>query len=212
MKMVSEEKPLAEVEPIDWDGLLKRAQGGDGESQNDLCGKIKVRLGPILQYRLWGWPSEELEDILQDTLVVFLQKLDQIESNPHHYALEVLRHKIGDALRTHKRVIAVGSSEGQVPIEEVSGEETGGNIAQAGGNFNDDLETKDLADYIRKVIKKLSLFCQTFFLAILEDRTIGEVWQFVQEVEPDLQRSTFDKRVFDCRRRLRQLVKKEIQM
>ncbi len=210
MKTASEEKPLADVELIDWDGLLKRAQDGDRGSRNDLCGKIKVRLGPILQYRLWGWSSEELEDILQDTLVVFLQKLDQIKSNPHLYTLEVLRHKIGDALRTHKRVIAVGSSEGQVPIEEVSGEETGGNIAQAGGNFTDDLETKDLADYIRKVIKKLSLFCQTFFLAILEDQTIGEVWHLSREVEPDLHRSTFDKRVFDCRRRLRKLVKDQI--
>jgi len=201
---------LAEGEAIDWDGLLKRARQGDVMSQNDLCEKIKVRLGPILQYRLWGWPAEEHEDILQDTLIVFLQKLDQIKSNPHHYALEVLRHKIGDALRTHKRGIAQGSYEEHVPIEEVSGEETGGNIAQAGGNFTDELETKDLADYIRKVIKKLSLFCQTFFLAILEDRTIGDVWQLSREVEPNLHRSTFDKRVFDCRRRLRKLVKDQI--
>lgn len=202
--------PLAEGEAIDWDGLLKRAQDGDEESRNNLCGKIKVRLGPILQYRLWGWSPEELEDILQDTLIVFLQKLDQIESNPHFYALEILRHKIGDALRIHKRGITQGSYEGYVPIEEVPVEALPGNTAEAGGGFTHELEAKDLADYIRKVIKKLSLFCQTFFLTILEDQTIGEVWQLSQEMEPNLHRSTFDKRVFDCRRKLRQLVKDQI--
>ena len=201
---------MAEVEPIDWDGLLKRAQAGDAGSQNDLCGKIKVRLGPILQYRLWGWPPEEYEDILQDTLVVFLQKLDQIDSNPHRYALEILRYKIGDALRTHKRGIAQGSYEGHAPVEEVPVKEMAGNTAQARGDFTGELEAKDLADYIREVIKKLSLFCQTFFLAILEDRTIGEVWQLSQEVEPNLHRSAFDKRIFDCRRRLRKLIKDQI--
>lgn len=202
--------PLAEGEAIDWDGLLRRAQEGDGQAQNDLCGKIKVRLGPILQYRLWGWSPEEYEDILQDTLIVFLQKLDQIKSNPHHYALEILRHKIGDVLRIHKRGIAVGYNEGPTPVREAPVEEVTRSAAQPGGDFREEVEAKDLADYIRKVIKKLSLFCQTFFLAILEDQTIGEVWQLVQEMEPNLHRSTFDKRVFDCRRRLRQLVKDQI--
>jgi len=201
---------LAEMEPIAWDELLSRAQEGDEVAQNDLSGKILVRLRPILQYRLWGWSPEEHEDILQDTLMVFVQKLNQIKSNPHHYALAILRNKIGDTLRAQKRDIAVESYEGHVPAAQVSVEAPPWNAARAGGDFTGELEAKELRNQIRGVIRSLSLFCQTLFLAILEDQTIGDVWQLVQEVEPDLQRSTFDKRVFDCRRKLRQLVKDQI--
>lgn len=202
-----QEKPLAETQRVDWDGLLRRAQEGDGDSRNDLCERIKVRLGLILQYRLWGWSPEEHEDILQDTLVVFLQKLDQIKSNPQHYALAILRNKIGDALRTQKRGMGVDSYEDYPPAAQVSVEAPTGNTAPTGSDFRDELEAKELKDQIRGAIKNLSLFCQTLFLAILEDRTIGDVWQLSQKAEPNLQRATFDKRVFDCRRRLRKLMK-----
>ena len=212
MKTVSKDKPLTELEPIDWDGLLKRAQAGDEKSQNQLCTEIKVRLKPILQYRLWGWRAEEREDILQDTLMVFLQKLDEIKSNPHRYALGVLRNKIGEALRTQNKWARSELFEDRSPIGVVAGEEVAGRGATAGGDFTEELETKDLVNYISQAIKKLALFCQFIFLAILEDRTIGEVWQLFRQIEPNLKRSTFDKRVFDCRQKLRQLVKDEIQL
>jgi len=212
MKTVSRDKPLTELEPIDWDGLLKRAQSGDEESQNDLCGKIRVRLGPILQYRLWGWPAEDYEDILQDTLTVFLQKLDEIKSNPHLYALRVLRNKIGEALRTQNKWVRSELFEDRSPIGVVAGGGVAGRETTAGGDFTEELETKDLVNYISQAIKRLALFCQTIFLAILENQTIGEVWQLFRQVEPNLKRSTFDKRIFDCRQKLKQLVKDEIRL
>ena len=79
-------------------------------------------------------------------------------------------------------------------------------IADAGSSFFDDISSADLRPHIVQAIKKLTKFCQVYFLAILEERELGEVWQFAKAFEPGLARCTFDQRTRRCRQRLRQLV------
>ncbi len=82
---------MAEENNAEWNSLLEKARAGDRTAQESLCEKIRVRLWPVLQYRLCGWPPQILEDIIQDTLVIFIEKLSIIESNPQKYVLSVLR-------------------------------------------------------------------------------------------------------------------------
>ena len=200
---------MNENSQIQWNDLLKEAQAGDQEAKNHLCRELEVRLRPVLQYRLWRKASEDLEDILQDTLMIMMEKIDQIKSNPHKYVFQILRNKIGDTLRKqhqHREIPIQPGAEEDADRHAHVVEETL-STTRIGEDFSSDMETADMVDHIRIAIKKLSVFCRTFFLAVLEERTIQELWELFKELEPDLQRSTFDKRIFDCRRRLRELVK-----
>ena len=112
-------------------------------------------------------------------------------------------------LRCHKstREVSLEPSEAKdgltdipTPIETISNDDER-------RDFTQEIENKELNDKIRIAIKKMSTFCKTFFLAVLEDQPISEIWDCFQQAEPDLSRSTFDKRIFDCRKRLRFLLK-----
>lgn len=135
-----------------------------------------------------------------------------VESNPHKYAFAILRNKIGDAQRSHQKrrenplqVDQRHDSSLEVPLNKLVINPTG-----AEDDALAELERKDLTDHVREAIKKLPLFCRTFFLAILEGRSIKELWRLSKELEPGLRRSAFDKRIFDCRRKLKELMEDQI--
>lgn len=190
-------------EITDWNGLLASSRAGDSAARDRLCREIAVRLRLVLQCRLRGWAQEDLDDLLQNTLMVFIEKLAEIESNPHHFAYGILRNKIGDELRRRKRRM-------ESPKEAPSAEEARGVMESAvagwSASFAANLESKDLVQHISWAIRRMSLFCRTFFLGILEEKTVLELWGVFQALEPNLQRGTFDKRVYDCRRKLRELL------
>ena len=78
------------------------------------------------------------------------------------------------------------------------------------GSFETKIETSELVQRIRQAIHKLSPICQALFLAMLEGRNINEVWELAVATDSRLTRSTFDKRLFDCRKRLRAIVGENI--
>ncbi len=194
-------------EAKDWNDLLAQSRSGDAAAKDQLCREIAVRLRLVLQCRLRGWAPADLDDLLQNTLVVFIEKLSEIESNPHYFAYGILRNKIGDALRRRER-------RTEIPAEAPSAEVTRGVqesvISEWGASFAASLESRDLVQHISRTIRGMSLFCRTFFLGILEEKTVQELWEIFRTLEPNLQRGTFDKRVFDCRRKLRELLLKSI--
>jgi hypothetical protein len=192
---------------IDYNGLLDGCKRGDPVARELLFEQLRVRLRPILKYRLRGWPTEELEDILQDSLTVVFEKLDQVESNPDRFALEVLRKKIGNSLMRHRRVteVSMDSSddrddrdENKAAANRVALQDQDDNIAV--------LESEDIASAIRRAIRHLSPLCQLMLTALLENLSVAETWELMRTAQGNLQRSTFDKRLFDCRKRLRQLL------
>lgn len=200
---------MAEEKRNDWNELLREAQKGDIASQNELCQKICVRLREFIQYRLWGWPSQILEDILQDSLVIFVKKLDQINTNPQKYAVKIMQNKIGDALRSRqaKREVAIDSTKSQNSNQGVVLGERNSEMADTRVSFAEDVEVRDLILLIKREIKKLPKHCQIYFSALLEGKMVGEVWRFFKELEPDLKRASFDSRVHRCRQRLWQSLK-----
>jgi DNA-directed RNA polymerase specialized sigma24 family protein len=200
---------LENKETVDWNDLLAKAKSGVPGADDQLCKELEVRLRSVIQYRLWGWSKEDLDDIIQNTLVVFCEKINQIDSNPHYFALNIMRNKVGDALRSHKSGREVSLEPGEAndglsgiptPIETISDDDER-------SDFTQEIENKELNEKIRLAIKKMSTFCKTFFLAVLEDQPISEIWDCFRQAERDLSRSTFDKRIFDCRKRLRFLLK-----
>ncbi|MCB9367161.1 MAG: sigma-70 family RNA polymerase sigma factor [Calditrichaeota bacterium] len=60
---------------------------------------LHVRLMTVAKQRLWGRPLEVIEDIVQSTILVCVEKTVFSQPNPEAFALLVLRNKIGNYLQ-----------------------------------------------------------------------------------------------------------------
>jgi RNA polymerase sigma-70 factor (ECF subfamily) len=104
--------------------LLVRAQDGDEVARNELCARYLPRLRRWAHGRLPIWAREHLdtEDIVQDTLLRSVRKLDVFA--PRHerafcaYVCEALRNRLRDALRRSARRPASAA----IPDDEPAGD------------------------------------------------------------------------------------------
>lgn len=201
------ELPFTRNQPManDWNSLLNNAKNGHHADRNRLFELLRARLLTISQFKLRGWPIEEVEDIVQDTLSVILDKLDTINDNPHYYALAVLENKIGGVLRQRKRRTMISLN----PTGSQSEQEVSKSEIQLPSDSHDEmldgLHGSEIAEKLVLALKKLSPLCQAIFIALLQLRSVADVWDVYQEREPKLNRNAFDKRLFDCRRKLRDI-------
>lgn len=195
----------------DWNDLLKLARAGDREGQRQFFTKLAVTLRPIVQCRLRGWPREDQEDVLQETLITVAQKLDTVRSNPHKYAAVVLRNKIGDALRARSGRIRLsldsapelGAGSIWQEVEQILSQTRGDEDALT------QVELSERLERIKSAIKRLSSFCQAFFLGVMEQRKTGELWELFKASNPGLKRNAFRKRIFDCRMKLKSILQEQ---
>ncbi len=123
--------------------LLSRAQDGDEAARNELCARYLPRLRRWAHGRLPIWAREHLdtEDIVQDTLLRSVRKLDAF--TPQHerafcaYVCEALRNRLRDALRRAARrpaSTAIPDDEpasDPSPLEIAVGRQTLGRYEQA---------------------------------------------------------------------------------
>lgn len=72
------------------------------------------------------------------------------------------------------------------------------------------IENDELIERIRRAVSKLSLFCQAFFVGILEGQDMANLWELFKTAEPALQRNAFRKRIFACRLKLKALLQEAI--
>ncbi|MFH1861448.1 MAG: sigma-70 family RNA polymerase sigma factor [bacterium] len=195
----------------DWNELLTQAKAGKPEARDVIFRELSVILGLVVQYRLMGWSHQDQADLVQDALLVLSQKLYQIKSNPHQYAYKILHHKIGDALRRRRRIKMPIRTD---PMDDAHPKEI--NVLPTFDPESDrdgimaEIQAQDLTELIKNAIKSLNPFCRTFFLGILDDRSNQELWAFFRKLEPGLRHNTYKKRVFDCRKKLKQLVRDQI--
>lgn len=189
--------------------LTRSAQGGNQAALNELCRELEVRLGAIVKHKIWWWPKEDQDDVLQVTLTLFVEKLHQINENPCAYAVQILSYHIGNEIQKRRR------RQGQIVGIETNGREDdySGSAAPSAQRYlasDDDparaTESREQFEIVVRAIDKLRPFCRTVFKGMIEELTLSELWEAVKEAEPGLSRPTFDKRIFDCRKRLRHLL------
>jgi hypothetical protein len=68
------------------------------------------------------------------------------------------------------------------------------------------MESRQEVQDVIRAIDKLNPFCRAVFKGIIEGLPISEIWGSIRQIDPKLSRSAFDKRIFDCRRKLRLLM------
>lgn len=85
--------------------LVMRARDGDQAARNELCARYLPRLRRWAHGRLPAWARDHLdtEDIVQDTLMQSVRRLDQFTPDHEHafcaYVCQALRNRLRDALR-----------------------------------------------------------------------------------------------------------------
>lgn len=189
----------------DWNLLLNNAKNGIEADRNRLFELLRERLLTICGFRLRGWPAEEIEDVVQDSLAVVFIKLDSVNDNPHYFSLTVLENKIGGLLRQRKRRTMISLN----PTGSLNEQDEANSELQLPSDSHDEmldhLHGSEIAVKLQTALKKLSPLCQAIFLALLQLSSVADVWEAYQQREPRLSRNAFDKRLFDCRRKLRDI-------
>jgi DNA-directed RNA polymerase specialized sigma24 family protein len=199
------------MENPDYNDLLEKCKCGDAGARERLFYVLQVRLRSILKYRLRGWATDELDDILQDTLTVMAERLMLIESNPQLFALAILRNKIGSRLLRHRRRIHLTiDPTGSRGDDDTDNGPSDVAVIASPDDSSAEMQDNETADLLRRALRQLSPLCQTLFVALLENRSVAETWDLFRTTEVTLSRSTFDKRLFDCRRKLRQLTARSL--
>jgi DNA-directed RNA polymerase specialized sigma24 family protein len=196
------DNPVTENQSIPWQSLLEAAKRGDQNRQQELIEALNVRLRVFIQYNCWGWSTEDQEDVLQETLEVFWEKIHSIANHPEKFAARILRNKIGDELRKRlgRRDIMVTdnddpSSSPKAPLDEWT-------LIDESHNIEARIEEQELLGRFASAIKRLSPFCKTLFMGLLEGKNINDMWEFFSSLNPRLSRSAFDTRNTRCRQKL----------
>jgi DNA-directed RNA polymerase specialized sigma24 family protein len=191
----------------DVNSLLINSKRGDSAAREELFRHLHVRLRMILKYRLRGWPAEDLDDVLQDTLTVVAERLLEIEAYPDIFALHVLRNKIGNRISVRRRRTYVSlHPTGGDDLDAQSDAAVSGLSRAAPAELEHDPAINETAEAVRRAVHLLSPLCQALIVALLERRSVSETWEYFYDADHSLKRSTYDKRLFDCRRKLRQLL------
>jgi RNA polymerase sigma factor (sigma-70 family) len=189
--------------------LTQRAQGGDQAALNELCHELNVRLGPIVKHKIWWWPKEDQDDVLQATLTLFIEKLPEILENPCGYAVQILSNQIGNEIQKRRRrqgnIVRIETTEREDDYKG-GGAQSSERYLASDDNPARTMESREEFEIVVRAINRLTPFCRMVFKGMIEELSPGEIWEAVERTEPSLTRATFYKRIFDCRKRLRQLI------
>jgi DNA-directed RNA polymerase specialized sigma24 family protein len=175
--------------------LFKNALQGDKDSLNEFCEVVREGLVQITTFRLRGWSQDSIEDIVHETLTTFIEKISHVRGSPTAFLRGILYNKIGNELRrslSQRKNVALEAS----PLEH---EHHNGFGHQ---QLVNQVENRDLISLCANAILKMKEPCRTLMIGILEGRSVGEVWIKYSQVETQLTRHAFDRRLFLCRRRL----------
>jgi DNA-directed RNA polymerase specialized sigma24 family protein len=187
------------------DILLQRAKSGDKAGLDELCGVVRVRLLGLVRFKVRGWSREDHEDLVQDTLTIFVRDLHKIEHSPLIYAHAILQKRIWNELDKARRSREV-SLDHRLPDDGISDPVDAldhRSLRDQTMDVADEVERKIRLERVWEVIQALHHeFCKPLLTAIMEGFEIGELWERFSQLDPNLTRNAFYKRVFDCRKRL----------
>jgi DNA-directed RNA polymerase specialized sigma24 family protein len=188
------------------DELLTRAKQGDEKSKNELCENIYVRMHDFVRFKLQGCSRSDVDDMTQEIVTAFAAKLEVIEDNPLRYAWKIAWNKINQFYRHNSR------RKGEWKADDPNWvADSFDGIADPDSDFTTFLEVDEEVECIKEALKELSQFCQTFFLYILEKgglekQDYEDFWHFIKQVEPNLDKNAFYRRINYCRERLKRLL------
>lgn len=188
------------------EGLLEAARQGDKEAERALFQALAAQLRPVIAYRLRTYRKEDREDMLQDTLATFFEKIASINDHPERFALQILRNKIGNWIQSpwHGKMDGIVSGESDETHQTSGVTEAKLSLTQDTLDIHDTIDRAERVKQIVRAIHEMADFCRVVLTGLLESYTVAEIWERVSQREPTLTRGAFDKRIFDCKIKLRE--------
>jgi RNA polymerase sigma-70 factor (ECF subfamily) len=149
--------------------LIRKAQGGDKESVNQLAETIGIHLFGYI-YRL-TLDYDLTQDILQETILYMIQTIGQLE-NPEQFWQWILRTALGKVQHYHRQLKRRKNAE-RTEAEQMSIHH---NIS---ADYNDGLTEilrKELSDAVFRAMKRLKLkYRNVLVLRCFEDLDFSEI-------------------------------------
>jgi len=149
--------------------LIRKAQGGDKESVNQLAETMGIHLFGYI-YRL-TLDYDLTQDILQETILYMIQTIGQLE-NPEQFWQWILRTTIGKVQHYHRQLKRRKNAE-RTEAEQMSIHH---NIS---ADYNDGLTEilrKELSDAVFRAMKRLKLkYRNVLVLRCFEDLDFSEI-------------------------------------
>lgn len=188
--------------------LVHRTRNGDQQAAQQLFEGLAVRLRVLVKHKLWGWSRDEHNDLIQATLTTFLEKIQEVNENPSAFVMQILNNKIGNEIRTKtsRQSIPIAGDSPSDFEPTASGVPAPFAVVASPDAADAGIESREELERVTRAIDALRPFCRAAFKGILEGKSIGEVWAALRSVEPRLNRSAFDKRLFQCRKELRRMI------
>jgi len=184
------------------DHLLPAAKAGDEAGLNKLCEELKKYLTSIYipDYSFHGYGKQ---DLIQDTILIILEKIVKIEKGLKSFAYRVIKNKVGDNLRKKYGKRSDDSDEGTMPEPR-----------EAHLDYEVPVEpdfefiNRDLKNVIAKRLTGLKKFCQLIWQAATEGLE-HKLYDIYQTIYPDQSRSNYHVQVFRCRESFKLLINRE---
>ena len=156
--------------------LLKQAKAGDRFSSDTLFELVRVRLLGLVRFKVRGWPREDYEDLVQETMAIFARDLQKIEHNPLIYAHAILQKRIWNELDKARRSREVSldrrladnpdSESDALPVDRLLQDNT--------TDVADEIERKVKLERVWHAIQSLNHeFCKPLLTAIMEGYEMG---------------------------------------
>jgi len=188
--------------------LLTLAKNGEKNAINELFRLLHVRLRDDPQFSSQGWGMEIDDDLLQDSSIVFLNKMDtEVKDNPYQYFKQIVKFKIHDKINAKKRtreriddsVHTRHSSNGTEEVIDVAFD------IPYDDSFDQRVEDQDELNHILYALDDLSDFCRDFFKTLFRNQN-EKLWRITAKMEYNMSETALNTRIHRCRHSLKNIL------
>ncbi|MCB9367156.1 MAG: hypothetical protein H6508_08260 [Calditrichaeota bacterium] len=179
---------------LNIDEVFTLARDGDASALDEYCKRVRPGLIQIASFQIYDITREEAEDLAHETLAVFVQKYQEVTTSSTAYLRSILYNNMKNFLR------------GQIKSRQREVTSNGGTYTHNVRSSEHEVEKRELLERAEQTISGMSEPCKTLLIGLIEGYKVKELWERMLELEPNLRRSTFDRRLYVCRRRLWELL------
>jgi len=199
---------------IELDEYLQLAKAGDKEGLNQLCAELENYMKSIRipDYYFQGYGKE---DLIQDTIMIVLNKIENIDSGLKSYTYRVMKNIVGDNLRRKYGRKALDMEKDKAILNEFGRVEEK-NLKPIIAELKSEMlfsSTEDATSSVNlksifKLLSKIKKICRLYLQAIIED-CVDQLYVIYQQIHPGHSKNSYYVQLCRCRDSIRTILKRE---
>jgi DNA-directed RNA polymerase specialized sigma24 family protein len=173
------------------DDLFRRAQTGDAAALEAYCQAVRGGLILVVKFNYPDFSQETRDDIVQDSLTTFVEKIREINESPQGFLLKILYYNLGSELRRRgvdrKRLDNGDIHTLQKPVSP---------------KFEDDIERHDLIAACIRTIDHMREPERTLLRKTFGGENRSMIYEWYRQFDPYANYEAFRKRLYRARQEL----------